>query len=157
MATALTCFKPFTQPDDLKITSLDAQAVTCKGHWVITSPNIDFDPEPHIFEEEDLQPHADSCFGLVDCFQWPQLHNKDLEYLVCIPRKDSLPSLNIVWYMLTPEDFIIPTSAKFAIGTLRDTLVKQFKQLYQFLCGRHHPLQNRSVGKEVLRHQIAAA
>ncbi|KAI6111080.1 hypothetical protein F5141DRAFT_1214577 [Pisolithus sp. B1] len=140
MATALTHFKPFTRPNDLKITLLDAQAVTCKGHWVITSPNIGFVPEPHIFEEEDLQPCADSHFRLVDCFQWPQLHNKDFEYLVCIPQKDSLPSLDIAWYMPTPEDFIIPTGAKFAIGMLQDTLVKQFKQLYQFLHGHHHPL-----------------
>ncbi|KAI6005552.1 hypothetical protein EDD15DRAFT_2358694 [Pisolithus albus] len=157
MATAVTRFKPFTRPDDPKITSLDAQAVACKGHWVITSPNVDFVPEPHIFEEEDLQPRADSRFGLVDCFQWPQLHDKDFEYSVCIPRKDSLPSLDIAWYMPTLEDFIIPTGAKFAVGTLRDTTVKQFEQLYQFLCSRHHPLQNRPIGKEVLRHRIAAA
>ncbi|KAI6022833.1 hypothetical protein PISMIDRAFT_38003, partial [Pisolithus microcarpus 441] len=85
----------------------------------ITSPNLDFIPEPHIFEEEDLQPCADGRFRLVDCFQWPQLHDKDSEYLVCIPQKDSLPSLDIVWYMPTLEDFIIPTSTKFAIGMLQ--------------------------------------
>ncbi|KAI6041022.1 hypothetical protein EDC04DRAFT_2989156 [Pisolithus marmoratus] len=63
MATALTCFKPYSWPDNSRINSLDAKAVACKDHWVITSPNVDFVPEPHIFREEDLQPHADGHFG----------------------------------------------------------------------------------------------
>ncbi|KIM51788.1 hypothetical protein SCLCIDRAFT_49892, partial [Scleroderma citrinum Foug A] len=72
-----------------KITSFDARAVACKNTLVIISPNVDFVPEPLIFEDEDLQPCADGHFGLVDCFQWPQLHDKEYKYSVCIPRKDS--------------------------------------------------------------------
>ncbi|KIM69235.1 hypothetical protein SCLCIDRAFT_93854, partial [Scleroderma citrinum Foug A] len=67
----------------------DARAVACKNNLVITSPNVDFVPELHIFGDEDLQPHADGHFGLVDCFQWPQLYNREYQYSVCIPQKDS--------------------------------------------------------------------
>ncbi|KIN98410.1 hypothetical protein M404DRAFT_157843, partial [Pisolithus tinctorius Marx 270] len=59
--------------------------VACKDHWVITSPNVDFIPEPYIFEEVDLYPHADSQFSLVNCFQWQQTYKKNYEYAICIP------------------------------------------------------------------------
>ncbi|KIM54120.1 hypothetical protein SCLCIDRAFT_137446, partial [Scleroderma citrinum Foug A] len=109
---------------------------------VIKSPNVDFVLEPHTFEEEELCPHADGRFGLIDCFQWPQIYEREYDHSVCIPRKDSLPSLAIVWYDPTHDDFIIPTGSKFTVGTLRDTRVKEFEQLYQFLCSHHHPLRN---------------
>ncbi|KIM62969.1 hypothetical protein SCLCIDRAFT_48779, partial [Scleroderma citrinum Foug A] len=86
---------------------------------VITSPNVDFVPEPHIFGDEDLQPHADGHFGLVDCFQWPQLYNREYQYSVCIPQKDSVPSLAIAWHDVTQDDFVIPTGSTSAVGTLR--------------------------------------
>ena len=105
---------------------------------MITSPNIDFVPEPLIFEDKDLQPCADGCFGLVDCFQWPQLHDKEYEYSVCIPQKDSVPSLAIAWHDLTRDDFVIPTDSKPVVGMLRDTIVKEFEQLLQLLRGCCH-------------------
>ena len=86
--------------------------------WVITSPNVTFVPEPHIFEEEDILPRADGRFGLVDCFQWPQLYEKEYDHSVCVPRKGTLPTLDIAWYNLTRDDFIIPAGSKFAVGTL---------------------------------------
>ncbi|KIO11967.1 hypothetical protein M404DRAFT_125457, partial [Pisolithus tinctorius Marx 270] len=68
-----------------KITSLDAQVVTCKDCWVIMLPNADFVPEPYIFKEVNLCLHANGQFGLVNCFQWPQTYKKNYEYAVCIP------------------------------------------------------------------------
>ena len=84
---ALSLFKPYTRPDDCMIfvistcsgltsvtstatiTALDAQAVACQDHWVITSPNVNYVPQAYIFEDEDLHVRADGRFGLVDCFQ----------------------------------------------------------------------------------------
>ena len=101
---------------------------------MITSPNVDFVLEPHIFEGKDLQPCADGHFGLVDCSQWPQLYDKEYRYSVCIPRKDSVPSLAIAWYDLTRDDFVIPTGFKSVVGTLGDRRVKDFKHLLHLLC-----------------------
>ena len=78
---------------------------------MITTPNVDFVPEPHIFEEEDICVRADGRFGLVDCFQWPQVYHKDYEYVLCIPRQDTVPTLGIAWYNLTRDDFIIPNGS----------------------------------------------
>ncbi|KAI6111086.1 hypothetical protein F5141DRAFT_982964, partial [Pisolithus sp. B1] len=63
----------------------DVLVVTWKGSIIITSLNMDFVPEPHIFEDEELHTQADGCFELVDCFQWPQSYNKEFDYAVCIP------------------------------------------------------------------------
>ncbi|KIM52836.1 hypothetical protein SCLCIDRAFT_140238, partial [Scleroderma citrinum Foug A] len=114
--------------------------VACKDHWVITSPNVDFVPETHLFEEDELRPHADGRFGLVDCFQWLQNYKKEYEYSVCIPHKDSLPTHAVAWYNPTHDDFIIPPGSKFAVGTLQDAKVKEFEQLHHFLHNRHHHL-----------------
>ncbi|KAL4068210.1 hypothetical protein V8B97DRAFT_2024851 [Scleroderma yunnanense] len=124
MASAVSHFKPYTQPHN----------ITCKDIWVITSPNIGFVPEPHIFEDKDLQSCADGHFGL-----------------------DSVPSLAIVWYDLTRDDFVIPTGFKSAVGTLQDARVKEFKQLLQLLCNCHHHLQDRTAVKEILSVQMSSA
>ena len=87
---------------------LNARAVACKEQWVITSPNVNYIPEPHIFDIQEHCPHADGCFGLVDCFQWPQKYNKDYAFAICIPQKDNILLLEITWYTPTTDDFIIP-------------------------------------------------
>ncbi|KAL4076806.1 hypothetical protein V8B97DRAFT_2022084 [Scleroderma yunnanense] len=147
MASAVSHFKPYTQPHD----------VTCKDVWVVTSPNVDFVPEPYIFEDEDLQPCADGCFGLVDCSQWPQLYNKEYQYSICIPQKDSIHSLAVAWYDLTQDNFIAPTGPKSVVGTLQDAKVKEFEQLLWLLCNRHHHLQGQTAAKEILSVQMSSA
>ena len=124
---------------------------------MIISPNVDFVPEPHIFGDKDLQPRADGRFGLVDCFQWPQLYNRDYQYSVCIPRKDTIPSLAVVWYDLTRGDFVVPTGSKSMVGMLHDTVVKKFEHLLQLLCGHHHCLQGQTAAMEILSARISSA
>ena len=124
---------------------------------MITSPNIDFVPEPHIFGNEDLQPHADGHFGLVDCFQWPQLYNREYQYSVCIRRKDSILSLAIAWHDVTRDDFVIPTGSTSAVGTLQDTIVKEFEHLLQLLRGHCHLLQGRMAAMEILSTRMSSA
>ena len=77
-----------------------------------------FCPGASPFKDDELRPHANGCFGLVDCFQWLQNYEKEYKYLVCIPRKDSLPTHAIAWYNPTRDDFIIPPGSKFAVGML---------------------------------------
>ncbi|KAI6011459.1 hypothetical protein PISMIDRAFT_106769 [Pisolithus microcarpus 441] len=91
-----------------KLSSLDALVVACKGNIIIMSPNVDYVPEPFIFEEEDMCCHADGHFRVVDCFQWPQMHEWQYEYSVCIPQKGSIPTLHTAWYTPTLDNFIIP-------------------------------------------------
>ena len=100
------------------ITALDARAVACKENWVITSPIVDYVPEPHIFDDQEHHPRAEGRFCLIHCFQWPQKYERDYAFSICIPRKDSILSLKIAWYTPTDNDFIIPTGSKFTVGTL---------------------------------------
>ena len=126
---------------------------------MITSPNVDFVPEPYVFEEEDVRARADSHFGLVDCFQWPQLYDKEYEYSVCIPRKDTVPTLEIAWYNLTRDDFIIPDGSQFAVGMLQDAIIKKFEYLCQLLYGRYRSLRTpcTSAARVVLGGRMGTA
>ncbi|KAI6160560.1 hypothetical protein EDD17DRAFT_1484013 [Pisolithus thermaeus] len=134
-----------------KLSSLDALAVACKGNIIITSPNMDYVPEPFIFEEEDLCCRADGRFGVVDCFQWPQMHERQYEYSACIPRKDSIPTLRTAWYHPTLDDFTVPAGSRFAVGTLPATKVTDFEVALQTLRSRHHTLRDRPIGQDALR------
>ncbi|KIM57575.1 hypothetical protein SCLCIDRAFT_130261, partial [Scleroderma citrinum Foug A] len=107
---------------------------------VITSPNVNYVPESHIFDDQEHCPHADGRFGLVNCFQWPQKYNKDYAFAICIPWKDTILSLEIAWYTPTADDFIIPTGSKFAVGTLQEAKVKAFEELLQHLHNHLHHL-----------------
>ncbi|KAI6015821.1 hypothetical protein BKA83DRAFT_4060751 [Pisolithus microcarpus] len=140
-----------------KISSLDALVVACKGNVIITSPNVDYVPEPFIFEEEDMCCCADGRFGVVDCFQWPQMHERQYEYSVCIPRKGSIPTLHSAWYTPTLDDFVIPTGTQFAVGTLHATKVTAFSGALQTLRSRRHTLRDRPVGQDALRVLICLA
>ncbi|KAI6029506.1 hypothetical protein PISMIDRAFT_101414 [Pisolithus microcarpus 441] len=139
-----------------KLSLLDALAVACKGNVIIMSPNVDYVPEPFIFEEEDMCCCADGCFRVVDCFQWPQMHEQQYEYSVCIPWKGSIPTLHTAWYTPTLDDFVIPTGSWFTVGTLHTAKVTAFSGLLQTLCSHHHTLQDRPVGQDAL-HVICLA
>ena len=173
---ALSLFKPYTRPDDCmifvlsscseltsviytaKITALDARAVACQDHWVITSPNVNYVPQAYIFEDEDLHVRADDHFGLVDCFQWPQLYARDYSHSVCILRKDSLTSHAIAWYTPTPDDFVTPVGSSSTVGLLPEPQVNLFDQLFKLLRGRHHPIKyKKAIGQDWLHRQMRSA
>ncbi|KIK14006.1 hypothetical protein PISMIDRAFT_33958, partial [Pisolithus microcarpus 441] len=118
------------------LTLLDALVVACQGSMIITLLNMDYIPEPHIFEDKELHAQADGHFGLVDCFQWPQSYNKEYNYAVCIPQKERFPfpnPLHIAWYTLTSANFVIPASSLFTVGQLHESKVKDFEHLFQTL------------------------
>ena len=125
---------------------------------MITTPNVDFVPEPHIFEEEDICARADGRFGLVDCFQWPQVYHKDYEFALCIPRQDTVPTLGIVWYNLTRDDFIIPDGSQFVVGMLQDSIITKFEELCQLLYSRYRNLRTeRTAARIVLDGRMGTA
>ncbi|KAI6037736.1 hypothetical protein EDC04DRAFT_2604521 [Pisolithus marmoratus] len=93
--------------------AFDAHVLTkFNDHW-ITSPNVDYVPQPFIFEEARVEPLCDGQFGHIDCFQWLQLHAE------CY-----------VWSLV--EDFILEGGSAFKDwmkkyphydGPLRDTVI----------------------------------
>ncbi|KAG1832372.1 hypothetical protein EV424DRAFT_1533542 [Suillus variegatus] len=131
MPTALNKFSPYMRITDPTIDSLDTRAVAYKEPLVITTPNMDWVPEFHHDDSDEVRVRADGGFGVVDCFQWPQIHCKEFEYAVCIPRKDTASiDLQFAWYTPTSEDFVIQTRTVFAVGTLSSHIVDGINNLF---------------------------
>jgi hypothetical protein len=85
---------------------------------------MDWVPELQNDDLDELKARADGRFGVVDCFQWPQMFCKEFEYAVCIPRKETSPiSLQFAWYTPTTADFDIQPGTAFAVGTLHSHIV----------------------------------
>ena len=127
--TKLTCIISTAE-----IIALDVWAVTCQDDWVITSPNIKYVPQAHIFYDKDLHAQADSYFGLMDCFQWPQSYVKDYSHAVCIPWKDTLPTYTIAWYTPTHNNFVTAAGSLPSVGLLQEDSVQMLEQLFKLLC-----------------------
>ncbi|KAG1720988.1 hypothetical protein EDB19DRAFT_1917590 [Suillus lakei] len=127
MPTALSMFKSNTTLRDAWLQAFDARAIAVQGNLVITMPNMDFIPVFHHFEEENIQAHADGCFGTIDCFQWPQAYDNIFCNLTCIPRKEAFPSLHPLhwaWFTPTQEDFKPIPGTSFPVGTLTSDKVE---------------------------------
>ena len=170
---ALIRFKPYTRPNDCMffchsilskltsiisiagITAFDVRVVVCQDDWVITSPNVKYVLQAHIFDDEDLHAQADGQFGLVDYFQWPQTYKEDCPYSVCVPCKNMVPSLAIIWYTPTRNDFIVPAGSSSPVGMLLKAKVSLFEHVLQLLRNRCHHIKHKKVpGQDVLHRQI---
>ena len=136
---ALSLFKPYTRPDDCMIFVISS----CSGLTSVTSFNVDYVPQAYIFKDEDLHDQADGHFGLMDCFQWPQVYTRDYSHSVCIPWKDSLASHTIAWYMPTPDDFITPVGSSSIMGLLLESQVNLFDQLFSSYMANTTPSSTR--------------
>ena len=174
---AVIWFKLFTRPDDdmffffipfytkltciistAEIIALDVWAVTCQDDWVITSPNVKYVPQAHIFYDKNLHAQADSCFGLMDCFQWPQSYVKDYSHAVCIPWKDTLPTYTIAWYTPTHNNFVTAAGSLPSVGLLQEDSVQMLEQLFKLLCTWHHPIKHKkAIGQSFLHQQMWSA
>ena len=183
MATALTQFRPQSQPDGRKyihhlplfsillafiapFSALDAKAIaTCsKSLSVITTPNMTFVPEPHV-DAEELRPRADGRFGTADCFQWPQEYAKEFMYAVCIPRREfhqAPDDFSWAWYTPTLEDIdTVPTENDVA-GKLKQEQSLGLLKLLNIAQGRYDSWKKTRVNKKdilpklilTLRHSI---
>ncbi|KAG2060364.1 hypothetical protein BDR06DRAFT_1059410 [Suillus hirtellus] len=165
MPTALTKFAPFKRSDHkciismqssstflmrslVTITSLDTRAIAYQEPLVITTPNMDWIPELHNNDSE-LRVQADGCFGLEDCFQWPQKYCKEFEYAVCIPHKEtSSIDLQFAWYSPTTEDFVTQVGTAFAIGTLHSHIINGIDNLLTIAHKQVEPWQANWIGKK---------
>ncbi|KAG1812794.1 uncharacterized protein BJ212DRAFT_1482862 [Suillus subaureus] len=141
MPTALTLFKANTALSDNWLQSFDACAVAVQGNLVIMTPNMHFIPEFHHFDAEILQACTDGCFGVIDCFQWPQAYDNTFCHAACIPQKEAFPSphpLHWAWFTPTWNDLESIPGNLFPVGTLVldkvDGLQTPFKLAEQQLC-----------------------
>ncbi|KAG1776143.1 hypothetical protein EV702DRAFT_1046313 [Suillus placidus] len=143
MPTALTKFTPYKCLDEA-ISALDARAIGYQEPLVITTPNMDWVLELYNDDSEELRTQADGRFGVVDCFQWPQMYCKEFKYAVCIPHKDtSSIDLQFTWYTPTAADFVIQPGTAFAVSTLHSHIVDGINNLLTI--ARKHPLTYRDV------------
>ncbi|KAF9235690.1 hypothetical protein BU15DRAFT_77715, partial [Melanogaster broomeanus] len=131
-------FKPYLRPNGEHIREFDAKVLAYCDPYVITSPNADWIPEPHCFENEELRARADGRFGYQDCFQWPQAYSERFEYAICIPNPLKIKAAEedpskIVWEFWTPteEDFdLLDPNSPFPVGSLNRTAYYHLHQLY---------------------------
>lgn len=132
----------------LEFDAHDAVALCHIPPRVITSPNINWVPQPFIFEDELVQARADGRLGTADSFQWPQLYTANYPWAVAIKRNFFLPDepLAAVWYTPSYDDFVrIPNSA-LPIGSLNpdrlDALARLMDQVKvrvnAYKRGKHH-------------------
>ncbi|KIJ10263.1 hypothetical protein PAXINDRAFT_16707 [Paxillus involutus ATCC 200175] len=118
----------------------DAVALCYLPPLAITSPNVSWVPRPSIFEDEPVQPHADSCFGTVDIYQWPQLYDDRWPWSVEITRNlgilpSNLPTL-WAWYNPVIENFEPICNSTLKIGFLK-------KEKIMGLCGLFDEVKKR--------------
>ncbi|KAG1776276.1 hypothetical protein EV702DRAFT_971524 [Suillus placidus] len=116
--------------------SYDAFAVAIQDNLVITTPNMQFIPKFHHFEEENVQARADGRFSVVDCFQWPQAYDNIFCNSVCIPRKEAYPfphPLHWAWYTPEQKDFKTIPGNLFPVGTLASDKVEGLESLLKLV------------------------
>jgi len=137
---------------------LDARAVAYQEPVVITTPNMDWVPELHNDDSDELRARADGRFGVVDCFQWPQIYCKEFEYAVCIPRKEtSSIDLQFAWYTPTMDDFVIQSGTAFAVGTLHSHIVDGIDNLFSIARKRVQTWQaNRGGKKDIVTNMLSS-
>ncbi|KAG2067444.1 hypothetical protein BDR04DRAFT_1159154 [Suillus decipiens] len=113
------------------ISALYAKTIGYQQLLVITTPNMNWVPELHNDDSEELRAQADGCFGVTDCFQWPQMYCKEFKYAVCIPHKDtSSINLQFAWYTPSMADFDIQPGSASAVGTLHSHIINGINNLF---------------------------
>ncbi|KAI6136021.1 hypothetical protein F5141DRAFT_1059280 [Pisolithus sp. B1] len=92
-------------------------------HW-ITSPNINYIPQPFIFEGA----------------RWPQLHAEHYIWSTCIPRKSVYcdnPMWKWMWWNVSQlvEDFVLERGSAFKVGRIHTDKWKLLEAVYNLLDG----------------------
>ena len=101
-----------------------------------------FIPEPHD-DKEELCARADGRFGTADCFQWPQLYCKQFEYGICIPQREHHPHPDLLtwaWYTPTLKDFVVLSTAAFAVGKLKQEKASGIASLHPIISDQYTAL-----------------
>ncbi|KAG1838529.1 hypothetical protein DFJ58DRAFT_846030 [Suillus subalutaceus] len=160
MPNALMMFKADPTLRASWLQSFDAYAVAVQGNLVITMPNMDFVPQFHHFEEENVQAHADWCFSVVNCFQWPQAYDNIFCNSVCIPCKEFYPfphPLHWAWFTLEQKDFKAIPGNSFPVGTLASNKVEGLELLLSMADKRVQDWRaNRQGKKDVIINRVVS-
>lgn len=159
MPTVLTKFTPYRRPDGKTIIympSITFWQDVYSGYQeplVITTPNMDWVPELHNDDLEELRARADGHFGAADCFQWPQMYCKEFKYTVCIPRKDaSSIDLQFTWFTPTTANFAIQPGTAFTVGSLHSHIVNGIDNLLTIARKQVQPWQARRTSSLTCSH-----
>ncbi|KAG2083553.1 uncharacterized protein F5147DRAFT_782875 [Suillus discolor] len=160
MPNALTMFKADPNLCASWLQSFDAYAVTVQGNLVITTPNMDFVPQFHHFEEENVQARADGRFGVINCFQWPQAYDNIFCNSVCIPCKELYPfphPLHWAWFTPNQKDFKAIPGNSFPVGTLASDKVEGLESLLKMADKRVQDWRANRQGKnDVIINRVAS-
>ena len=105
---------------------------------IITSPNCNFIPEPFCFKDDHIVPLHDGRFGLIDCFQWPQLHAEQYIWSMCIPRQAAYrddPIWSILWWNMSqsPDKFVLEQGSAFKVGQVHKLKFQQLEKVHRCL------------------------
>ena len=105
---------------------------------IITSPNCDFIPEPFCFKDDCIMPLCDGRFGLIDCFQWPQLHAERYIWSACIPWQAAYrddPIWSILWWNMSqsPNEFILERGSAFEVRRVHKSKFQQLEKVHRCL------------------------
>ncbi|KAI6104218.1 hypothetical protein F5141DRAFT_1065039 [Pisolithus sp. B1] len=108
-------------------------------HW-ITSPKVDYIPQPFIFKGARVEPLCDGHMGHIDCFQWPQLHAEHYIWSTCIPWKfvyHDDPTWKWMWWNVSQsvEDFVLERGSAFKVGRIHMDKWKLLEAVYNLLDG----------------------
>lgn len=95
-------------------------ADTDDGQWVLTSPNVDYVPEP-VLNRIRVTVRDDGWFGLEDPMQWPQYFSPTYSHYALVQRRPTelTGKLQPIWWKPSPRSFVpIHGSAVSNLGTL---------------------------------------
>ncbi|KIM58629.1 hypothetical protein SCLCIDRAFT_127806, partial [Scleroderma citrinum Foug A] len=105
---------------------------------IITSLNCNFIPEPFCFKDDCIMPLRDGRFGLVDCFQWPQLHTERYIWSACIPQQVAYrddPIWSILWWNMSrsPDEFVLERGSAFEVRRVHKSKFQQLEKVHRCL------------------------
>ncbi|KIM50441.1 hypothetical protein SCLCIDRAFT_145503 [Scleroderma citrinum Foug A] len=116
----------------------DVWVLTTYEDYVITLPNSDFVPEPHVFQENCIEPLCDGRFGLIDCFQSPQLYAGLYAWAGCVPRQAAYrddPVWSMMWWDISQlsSDFVLEKGSSFELGRIHKMKWEWLETVYKHL------------------------
>ena len=118
--------------------SLQRVVLATYEDYIITLPNSDFVPEPHIFQENCIKPLHDGRFGLIDCFQSPQLYAGLYVWAGCVPRQAAYqndPVWSMMWWEISrlSSDFVLEKGSSFELRRIHKMKWERLEAVYKHL------------------------
>jgi hypothetical protein len=107
------------------------------GAWFITSPNMDFVPQPPLVCTRNMRIRADFKYGEDDPLQWPQPYLSSdchLGVIPLCPGPDDL--MSIMWWHPEPDDFVPSMAGTISgLGLINNNHFAHLHNMVSRLCG----------------------